>query len=166
MNEIARITGLMQAVFEGDPYYGPSVLGVLNGVTAKQAASRRRWMAHSIWEIVAHLTAELRYATSVIDGSAGPWVEGVTTWPRIDDRSPEAWTRALEDLRRANRKLVEVVEQLEEEILVREPGIVRGPYYLVLHGTLQHNVFHAGELSMLTGGLGVRKPGTASGTQV
>lgn len=31
--------------------------------------------AHTIWEIVVHLTAELDYARTVIDGSPEPWIE-------------------------------------------------------------------------------------------
>jgi hypothetical protein len=159
MTEIARIAGLMQEVFEGHPYFGPSVMDVLTRVTAKEAAVKRRWMANSIWRIAVHLTAELRYAASVLDETAGPWVEGVTTWPRIRDKSRAAWQAAIDDLIDANRDLVERVKQLDDALLTRRPGTVRGSYHFMLHGTLQHNVFHAGELSMIAGGLGVRERG-------
>jgi hypothetical protein len=59
MSEIARIAGLLEQTFEGQPYYGPSVLGALENVTAEVAARKPRWSAHSIWELVLHLTAEL-----------------------------------------------------------------------------------------------------------
>lgn len=141
----------MEETFEGRPYYGDSVLGALEGVTAEVASRRPPWSAHSIWDLVAHLTAELEYARDVVEGTAGPWVEGETTWPAIPDRSEEAWAESIEDLKRANRALVDAVRQLDDTVLDKQPVRVRGPFYIMLHGTMQHSIFHAGQISLLTG---------------
>ena len=151
MSEIARIAALMEETFEGKPYYGDSVLGALEGVTAEVAGQRPPWSAHSMWDLVAHLTAELDYARDVIEGIAGPWVEGETTWPAIPNRSQEAWRQGVEDLKRANRALVGAVRQLDDSVLDKQPVRVRGPFYIMLHGTMQHSIFHAGQISLLTG---------------
>jgi uncharacterized damage-inducible protein DinB len=150
-SEIARIAGLLRETFEGEPYYGPSVLGALEGVSAELACQRPLWSAHSIWELVAHLTAELRYACAVIGGTAGPWIEGETTWPPVRDHSQAMWQEALSELKNANRTLVRAVEQLADEVLDKQPVQVRGPYYVMLHGTIQHSIYHAGQISLLTG---------------
>jgi hypothetical protein len=151
VSEIARIAALLEETFEGSPYYGDSVLGALEGVTAEVASQRPPWSAHSIWDLVAHLTAELDYARDVIEGTAGPWVDGETTWPAIPDRSRGAWGEAVEELKRANRALVDLVKQLDDTILEEQPVRVRGPFYIMLHGTMQHSIFHAGQISLLTG---------------
>lgn len=151
MSEIARIADLLEETFGGTPYYGPSVLRTLENVTAEVAAQRPRWSAHSIWDLVAHLTAELDYAFAVIQGAAGPWVEGETTWPPVSDTSEAAWREAIEALKQANRALVSMIRHLDDGILEQKPIQVRGPYYLMLHGTMQHSIFHSGQISLLTG---------------
>jgi uncharacterized damage-inducible protein DinB len=151
MSEIARIAGLLEQTFEGQPYYGPSVLGALENVTAEVVARKPRWSAHSIWELVLHLTAELDYARAVIQGRAGPWIEGETTWPAFIDTSAAAWKEAIQELKKANRALVRAVKQLDDSILDENPIRVRGPFYLMLHGTMQHSIYHAGQISLLTG---------------
>jgi hypothetical protein len=151
VSEITRIAGLMEETFEGRPYYGDSVLGALENVTAEVAIKRPPWSAHSIWDLVVHLTAELKYAHNVVKGTAEPWVEGETTWPAIPDRSEEAWGEAVEDLKRANRTLVDAVRRLDDAVLDKQPIHVRGPFYVMLHGTMQHSIFHAGQISLLTG---------------
>jgi hypothetical protein len=151
MSEIERIARLLEQTFEGRAYFGPSVLEALEGVTAEIALLQPRWSAHSIWELVAHLTAELEYARDVIGGTAGPWVEGETTWPAVTETSDAAWQEAIEDLKKANRALVCAVKQLDDAILDKKPIRVHGPFYLMLHGTIQHNVYHAGQISLLTG---------------
>ena len=151
MSEIARIARLLEQTFEGRPYYGSSVLGALELVTADIAIRKPTWSAHSVWELVTHLTAELNYARTVIEGTAGPWIEGQTTWPTITDTAEAAWQQAIQDLKQANRELVRVVRQLDDGILDKNPIRVQGPFYVMLHGTLQHNVYHAGQISLLTG---------------
>ena len=151
MSEMARIARLLEQTFEGKPYYGPSVLGALARVTPAVAASKPQWSAHGIWELVTHLTAELTYARAVIDGTAGPWIAGATTWPAITDTSDAAWQQAVTELKRANRALVRAVKHLSDDVLDKKPIHVRGPFYLMLHGTMQHNIYHAGQISLLTG---------------
>jgi len=151
MSEVERIAGLLEQTFEGKPYFGPSVLDTLKNITGRVAARKPRWSAHSIWEIVAHQTAELNYAREVIAGTAEPWIEGETTWPDIPDTSEAAWQAAVRNLKKANRVLVRMVKQLDDTILDQKPVRVRGPFYMMLHGTIQHTIHHAGQLSLLSG---------------
>ncbi len=149
MGEADRIARLIRQVFEGYAYHGPSLMRALGPVSVATARRKRAGQPHSIWEIVAHLTAELQYARAVIDGTAGKWVAGKTTWPPVLDTSDEAWSQAIRELRRANRGLVMTVKGRDDAFLHTRPGGVRGTFYLVLHGTLHHTVFHAGEISLL-----------------
>jgi hypothetical protein len=151
MSEIARIAQLLEETFEGTPYYGRSVLGTLEPVTADIAIRKPTWSAHSIWELVTHLTAELNYARTVIDGTAERWIDGQTTWPTITDTGEAAWRQAIQDLTHANRELVRIVRQLDDAILDKNAIRVQSSFYVMLHGTLQHNVYHAGQISLLTG---------------
>lgn len=114
------------------------VLGALKPVTADLAILKPHRNEHSIWEIVAHLTAELNYARAVVEGTAGPWIEGQMTWPTITDTSEVAWREALVDLRQANRGLVSVVKQLQEvqrEVLAKFPP-PQSPHSRALLGLL------------------------------
>jgi hypothetical protein len=146
MSEIARIASLMEQSFEGLPYYGRSVLGVCEEVTAAGALQKPPWSLYSIWDIVAHLTKELDYARDVVEGTAEPFGD---TWPTITGTSEDAWKRAIGELTNANRALASAVRRLDDSVLGEQPVHVRGPYYLMLHGTMQHNIYHAGQISLL-----------------
>lgn len=149
MTQTERIADLLEETFEGKPYYGPSVVGALEDIPADVAARRPDRTAHSIWEIVVHLTAELDYARDVINGSAGPWIESETTWPVIPDTSEGSWQQAIRALKEANRALVRVVRGLDDRMLTEESHPARRPFYIVLHGTLQHGIYHAGQIALL-----------------
>jgi hypothetical protein len=151
MSEIARIARLLTQSIEGKPYHGPSLFSAITGVTAEIAVHRPPWSAHSIWELLLHVTAELRYARAVIEGTAGPWVAGETTWPALPEASGEAWAAAMRELRRESHALVRAVAKLDDTVLSQKPIRVQGPYYRMLHGTLHHIVFHTGQISLLAG---------------
>jgi uncharacterized damage-inducible protein DinB len=149
MREVERIARLLEQTFEGQAYYGPSVEKALEDVGVGIAERRPDGGVHSIWELVSHLTAELRHARALLEGHAVPWVEGRTTWPDLTPSSASAWDEAVRDLRDANRALVQAIEQLDDTMLDQQLTQVRRTYYVMLHGTIQHNAYHAGQISML-----------------
>lgn len=149
MREVERIARLLEQTFEGQAYYGPSVQKALEDISVGIAERRPDGRAHSIWELVSHLTAELRHARALLEGDAVPWVEGKTTWPDLAASSASAWDEAIRDLRDANRALVQAIEQLDDTMLDQQLNQVRRTYYVMLHGMIQHNAYHAGQISML-----------------
>jgi hypothetical protein len=65
--------------------------------------------------------------------------------------SEEAWQQAIKQLTKAKPALIRRVKQFDDAKLLEKPRWVRGPYYLMLHGTLQHTIYHSGQLSLLRG---------------
>ena len=150
MSEVARIAALMEQGIQGRPYHGPSVLTLLRPVTRDLAIRRTQPALHTIWELVAHMTAEFRYARSLVDGSATPWSEGQTTWPAIADTSDAAWQATIRDFEDGHRNFQEFLARLDDEVL-HHPA-VHGSHsvHTVLHGVIQHCAYHAGQIALLT----------------
>jgi hypothetical protein len=151
VTEIERITQLYEQVLDGIPYYGQSLMKILEGVDLTTALQKPESCYRSIFEIVPHITSELEYTHKVIEGTAGAWEEGITTWPGVRQGTEAGWQLALDHLRQAHRHLTDDLRGMRDEILPQQPIQVRGPYYLMLHGTLQHTIFHSGEISLLKG---------------
>ena len=153
MSESRRILDQMDRAFSGDAWHGPSVMHMLEGIHAEDASKHAIRDAHSIWEIVHHIGAWNRIVRQRLDGESVK----VTTerdWPPVWEVSEIAWKRALETLcesRAALRKLVENLrdDQLEEKLA--EGGVSR---YTALHGIVQHDLYHAGQIAILKKALG------------
>ena len=54
--------------------------------------------------------------------------------------------------------MVQSVEKLDESVLDKQLTQVGRTYYAMLHGTIQHNVYHAGPISLLKRQLKSRNP--------
>ncbi len=150
MRETERIANLLEQTFEGKAYYGSSVLKALDGVTAALAVRKAKNFNNTIWEIVVHITLELKFHRQVLEGTAEKWVAGETTWQASGAQVTEAaWRQTLDELKAANRALVEAVRQLDDEILEKQAEKVSGNFYRMLNGVMQHGIFHAGQILVL-----------------
>jgi uncharacterized damage-inducible protein DinB len=150
MTEVARIGHLLEQSFEGAPYHGPSVVAVLRPVTRDLATRRVAPGVHTIWELTTHVGSEFAYARSLIDGTAPPWTEGQTTWPAIVHTSEAAWQATVENLEEAHRVFQRFLTSVDDGALDRPAVRGRHSVRAVLYGLIQHNAYHAGQISLLT----------------
>jgi hypothetical protein len=148
MSEVHRMAKQLQRTFQGRAFHGPAVEEALAGVTAKGAASRSSGTAHSIWEIVEHITFWQDTVRRWLQGDSRRPAD-LEDWPAIRDTSEAAWQDTLRRARKANDELRDVVMALDESRL-DEPMLEGMPkVYVALYGIVQHNTYHAGQISLL-----------------
>jgi uncharacterized damage-inducible protein DinB len=149
MNEVKRIAGQLHASLNGPAWHGPSLLEILDGVTADEALRRPVAAAHSMAEIVPHVTAWMSAAERRLAGESIE-LEGDADWPPVTDRFD--WSGAVQGLRDAADALGVRIRTLSDDdlttIRVRSYGHEYSAYVL-LHGVVQHNLYHAGQLALL-----------------
>jgi uncharacterized damage-inducible protein DinB len=148
MSEIKRICDQMKWGFEGEAWHGPSLMEILNGVDAETAAAKPVPNAHSIWEIVLHLTGTQKQLISRIEGNAVR-LTPEEDWPPVTDTSGSAWKTTLDTLQKQEEKFRAAVgafpeDQLDEPL---DPG--GSSAYNNFHGHVQHNLYHAGQIVIL-----------------
>jgi uncharacterized damage-inducible protein DinB len=147
MSEIERIKDQLHRSFYGNSWHGPAVMEVLKGMDAKQAAHRPMENVHSIWEITQHISAWEEVVLKRLQGDRTP-VTAAIGWERVNKTSEAAWQRMLELLENRHIELEQAVEKLPEDRL-DEKIIGENTFYLLLHGVVQHDLFHAGQIAIL-----------------
>jgi uncharacterized damage-inducible protein DinB len=148
MTEIERIEDQLKRSLEGDAWHGPALEELLVDVTAEQAAAKLALSVHSIWEIVLHIISDQRLVCERLQGK--PTVlPAEEDWPRIPDQSEAAWTGTKQELHDSTKRLRQAIRLLDESRL-EEPIVERfSSIYVTLHGTVQHNLYHAGQIAIL-----------------
>jgi uncharacterized damage-inducible protein DinB len=150
MIEIERIQDQLKRAYKGNAWHGPSVCEALAGVTAEQAHARPLANAHSIWELVRHIAVWEDVGRRRLEGNrAQIEISSPEDWPPPDDTSEVAWEQAKASLDRGHQALVEAIARVPEARL-NEP-ILEGmsTVYVTLHGVIQHDLYHAGQIAML-----------------
>lgn len=150
MSEVRRIGSQLKRAFEGQAWHGASLQELLAGVTHEQAAASPFPKVHSIWELVLHIETWSRIVTQSLEGQAMP--EQLPTeedWSEAVDASETAWRATLAKLEGGQRQLRDALrnqtDQKLEEIVPGHPY----SFYFLLHGTIQHNIYHAGQIALL-----------------
>lgn len=158
MAEIARLADQLQRAFYADAWCGPSLLEALEGVNAAQAASRPLARAHSIWEIVLHVSGWKRVVQQRLDGQPVRLPEE-GDWPQVTDTSEQSWQETLARLKARHDALLAAVRGLDEtrleDVLITESSRETGggvSCYVTLHGAAQHDLYHGGQISLLKKG--------------
>jgi uncharacterized damage-inducible protein DinB len=151
MSEAARIADQLRRAFTGDAWHGDGLFEILDGVTAAQASARPVKHAHSIWELVLHIAA---WDSAVLRRMRGEAVElsADQNFPPVRDASEAAWRKALERVRHAHEELLAATAAFPDARLEeRVPGKqgAHYTYYYMLHGVVQHELYHAGQIALL-----------------
>jgi uncharacterized damage-inducible protein DinB len=154
MTERERLLDMMARVHFGDPWHGPSVMASLDGIDAVRASAHPLEGTHSIWEIAQHVVAWRREVAARLRGKA-PSTPAAGDWPAPGTGEP-AWAETKATLEASHRELMGAVADLADAGLEHPVGQSRDAAVgagvsvaIMLHGIVQHDVYHAGQMSML-----------------
>jgi uncharacterized damage-inducible protein DinB len=147
-SEAALIADQLRRAFDGSAWHGPALLELLEDVDAATAAARPLPNVHSIWELVLHIAAWDGAALHRLDGQKSQ-PGGSDNFPAVPRVSDAAWRKAIAATRRTHNALVKKVSVLPDERLRdRVPG-KRYNFWHMLHGVVQHELYHAGQIAVL-----------------
>jgi len=149
MSQVESLADQLERAFRGGAWHGPAVAETLAGVDEATAAARPLAGAHSIWEIVHHLTVWNDVPRRRLDGERLQNLPAERDWPPVEDVSAGAWKAALaalEDAHEALRtRVLDLADSQLDDPVVGSDSTVRG----MLLGVLQHNAYHAGQIEIL-----------------
>jgi len=152
MTEVQRIREQFQRAFNGEAWHGPSVLKILDGVTAQQAAAHPIPGAHSIWELTLHIAAWENACRRRLEGDPAQ-LSDEEDWPTIEDTGEEAWHATQQHLRDNHQALLDAIAALDESNLdrpiIEDAETPFSSVYVTLHGAVQHDLYHAGQIAIL-----------------
>ncbi len=147
--ETHRINSQLKRAQEGQAWHGPSLRELLGGVTAKQAAAKPIPNAHSIWELVNHIIAWEQIARRRLEGEGKMAIPDEVNFPPVTDASEAAWQATLQSLETSHRSLRDAIEKIGDAELEKIAPGASYSIYVLLHGVIQHDLYHAGQIAIL-----------------
>jgi uncharacterized damage-inducible protein DinB len=157
MSETERIWNQLQRSFEGNEAWKcPSLRDLLAEVTAAQARAHPIGGAPSIWELLLHTTAYERVACRRLSGESVPSLPKALAWPKPEPATADVWLQAKLDFGEARRALRQAVAASPEARLAETVPGREYTFYVMLHGIVEHALYHAGQIEMLMLAQGVR----------
>ena len=158
MSDVRFLHEQLRKGFSDDPWHGSATAGLLQDVTAEEAAAHPIPGAHSIWEIVLHMTGWLNEVRRRLGGRQ-PDMPEEGDWPEPGEPSEDTWQRDRSRLEEAVAHLLDTLSSLREEDLdrmggsiaeIRNPSLGTGvTHRAMINGIVQHNAYHSGQIALL-----------------
>jgi uncharacterized damage-inducible protein DinB len=148
MSEIERIADQLKRSFDGGAWHGPAVNEVLRDVSAAGANQRPIQNAHNIRELTLHIGAWENAALRRLNGDRAELTDE-EDWAAWTDNSEEGWNRIQAELAIGHQKLLGRIGSLDESQLDQPILAGMSSVYVTLHGVIQHNLYHAGQIAIL-----------------
>ncbi len=146
--EIVRIAEQLRRAVEGDAWHGPALMEILAGVDAQTASAHGVAGAHSIWEILHHITAWSRAVKRRLDGETVQ-LTGAEDWPPVSNADEASWQQALASFREAQQELLAKLKSMSnDELGMPVPGKNYSNSFM-LYGLVQHHLYHGGQMAIL-----------------
>jgi len=153
MSEKRRILDLLDRAFRAKAWHGPALLQTLDRMSAAWAAKRVVKGGHTAWELVDHLATWNEVVALRLAGGK-PNVTPEMNFPPTPRPTPAAWQKTLRRLEASQRTFRAAVVKFPEAKLGRlRPGS-KTTYYVLIHGQIQHQLYHAGQIALLRRGMG------------
>jgi uncharacterized damage-inducible protein DinB len=149
MNEITRIVDQLQRAYDGESWAGPSMRSVLGDVTATQAVAKPVPDSHNIAEVVGHIAAWEEVAVRHLGGEVIPDLPPQENFPPLAAADQTLWHERLGDLQKAHEQLRDALRGLTDTDLEKPVPGKNFSVYVLLHGVVQHNVYHTGQIALL-----------------
>ncbi len=144
-----QLANHLKRTVTGPMWHGPSLNEVLAGVSHDVAAARPITSAHSIWELVLHVTVWSDIARARLKGEQITDPTPQEDWPPATVATETAWMSAVERMRESYRALADDVKQLDDARLDEKlPGLEYTVSNL-LHGVIEHGTYHGGQIALL-----------------
>ena len=146
--EVNRVMEMLSNTYNGSAWHGASMLEILKGIDAVQAFQATDHI-HRICELVQHITTWRIYAIKKLEGDKQFDVSKEDNWKSFDRQDEEAWKDILTQLDESQTKLISALKHFPDEKLQDTVPGKAYDFYTLIHGVIQHDLYHLGEIALL-----------------
>lgn len=154
MSEKRRLLEQLDRAYTAHTWCGPSLLESIAGVPAAKAAKRAMKGTHSIWELVEHVASWNEIVAERLEGGS-PAVTPKRNFPPVSTKTPAAWKATQVRLALSQLKFRTAVDAFPAAKLGRKRPKLQDSWAVLIHGQIQHQLYHAGQIALLRRGLGI-----------
>ncbi len=144
-HEIQNIKTLLDETFNGPAWHGPSVQEVLKDISNEEALKSVE-SAHNIAELVFHMIAWRNYLINKLKGQESYDVSEKENFQKIDHLTHDEWVNLKSRLIASQEELQALLSKQNDEILNQKVGKRNYTFYVLMHGIIQHDLYHLGQI--------------------
>ncbi|MGA8854171.1 MAG: DinB family protein [Christiangramia sp.] len=151
-NKTKEIIKSLSEIFEGEPWYGDSVMRKLENVPYIIGYKTCNPESHSAAQIVGHLIAWKTYAVEKLkcNNEFSIEIDTEKDWPDVEVNTQEEWENLKHKLVAVQSEIYECLNEKKDDSYLKEK--VEGENYdfsYLLKGIIQHDIYHIGQIGLI-----------------
>lgn len=146
--QIAELTEQFQDYYDQEPWYGNSLLTILEGLTSADAFWQPSKNAHSVAELVSHMVYWRLALIKRLEGDLDykPSMESEDNWQPLEKLKKEGWDNLKTRLEESQQTLVSLMEKQEDSLLEKN-YTAKATFQKIIVGIIQHDIYHTGQIA-------------------
>ena len=149
MKETERIIKMFDDLYQGHPWLDVTFMDTLKNMPAEQAAKKLHPGWNSVWEVLNHL---ISWRLAILERIEGHEVKSPENnfFSPVTDQSDSAWNKTLKNLEDSQNKWVNYLRDFSTDRFDQVPDSRPFTRYELIHGILQHDAYHLGQIRILS----------------
>ncbi len=148
-NTTRRLIMKLEEAFDGQPWYGESLLGKLASIDHQIVNHRAHPSKNSIARLVQHIIAWRTFAVKKLQGDTAFDVTPETDWTDIEIKTAAEWKQLLDRLKETQQTIVGRLSATDEAFLVQQVPGREYDYQYLIEGITQHDIYHLGQIGLI-----------------
>ena len=154
MNQRSKINSYLQNArdsFEGKPWYGTSVMNILDQVQYEVVNTVPGGFQKSIVTLLRHMLSWKEFVIKKLGGQADYKIpdDSITNWDFTQLESETEWLALKMDLHKKHEEFLRLLDTLTDKDLEDQVGgSIYSKEYLIT-GAIQHDIFHLGQIALM-----------------
>lgn len=148
MNESKRTLSLFKKLYDGSPWIDINISSVLKNVSAEQASKRVLKNCNTVWEITNHI---IGWRSDVLQRVQGKIIASPENnyFEPVADTSEKNWADTLKRLSDVQDDWIEFLDKVDSGEFEKVYASNNMTYYEHIHGIIQHDAYHLGQIVLL-----------------
>jgi len=148
--EIEHITKTLHSILNGEPWYGRSVMKILQEIAPSMVYKKPNENSHSLIELLYHMNTWAEFTLKRLEKVEE---KDLASFEKLDWREIETnehtWDKAMAQFKVTHDLIIELLETKDDEFLSEEVDYREYNFRFLLYGIIQHDIYHIGQIAYL-----------------
>lgn len=148
--KIQELVGQFSKTYNESPWYGDSMLRIINQVSDEAAFWQPNKNAHSIAQLVWHMVYWRQALIKRLEGDVDykPSMKSEDNWSNDEKLKTINWKSIKELLAESQEKLINLLNK-QDDLLLDKAYTEKATYEELITGIFQHDLYHLGQIAYL-----------------
>ena len=146
--EVQYIIKQLKIAYDGQPWFGRSIKQQLSEVDAAKSLQKPEGQ-HSMLELLYHMITWREFTISRLQPGNDKSISYFEQhdWRQLDHSDASLWEKGLQLLENSQQLLTTLLTNVNDDVLGKQVADREYNYRFLLHGVLQHDIYHLGQIA-------------------